>query len=738
MRSVKIGFKRLIDDQAPLNLCNMKNPFFLVLGGHISMFFLALIWPVTVWTQSGTDTLGSLTAEDLVKKAHEFYSRIPDSAIFLAEKAIIQARKEQDPTTEGRAYIEMGLAEMTKGNWLSANEAYRNASVIFIKERDSLALADAWGNLGYSFIAVKEYDNALEYFLKALRIREAYPERPLALAASEGAIGYVYQNIGEYDKAIEQHLKALELRKAFPARAANGIGYVHKNLGINYAAQGKHEQAETEYLIALDTFLSTNNIQFQEEIYRYLGKLYASTGELQKAEQSFYQAMEVADELKAPGTKARSFGALGKTYLEFGENQEAVEWLSKAVKLAEKSGDNAILSETGYQELAKAFSIVGQHDSAYYYSQKFIVLQDTLFDEQSKYKLAKLKTEYETEQIEQELTNIREKEERRVRERNILLVGLGIVFLLVLLSFWVNHQRRKAFSALLEEKNKTDSLLQEKDKILKELREAQSQLIQSEKMASLGQLTAGIAHEINNPINFVTASVEALKLDFQDLQPLLHKILQLKPTNSQALVEEIISMRNQLEAEYLESEIASLIGSIERGASRTKNIVAGLKVFSRNSPEQVIEADLHEGLDATLTILSNKMKDRISVQKNYGDIPLVSCQFDRLNQVFMNIISNAIESIDGEGTISIATKQDGDKVIISIRDNGKGMDSQTLKRVFEPFFTTKEIGKGTGLGLSISYGIIDQHNGKIRLESEPGKGSTFEIILPVNGNISLT
>ncbi len=667
-------------------------------------------------------------------KAHDYFSSKPDSCIWYAQQVIQGARKLGDKNSEGRAYIEVGLAEMTKGNWVNANEAYRNASVIFLKEGDSLDLADAWGNLGYSFIAVKRYDDALEYFLKALEIRQAYPNRQLALAASEGAIGYVYQNIGEYDKAIEKHLKALELRLNHPARPSNGIGYVHKNLGINYAAQGKFEQAESEFLVALDTFISTNNLQFQEEIHRYLGGLYADKGQLDKAEQSFYQAMEVAEALKAPGTKARSLGALGKAYLSFGKKEEATEYLQEAVRLAERSGDNAILSETGYQPLAEAFALTGRYDSAYFYSQKFIVLKDTLFNEQSEYILAQLKTEYETEQIEQELIDIREREERSARERNFLLAGLGIFLVLILYSFWGNRQRKKAFSALLEEKNKTVSLLQEKDLILKELREAQSHLVQSEKMASLGQLTAGVAHEINNPINFVTASVEALKLDFQDLQPLLHKILQLEPANSQELVKEIIAMRDNLDSEYLEKEIASLIGSIERGASRTKNIVAGLKVFSRNARDQIIEADLHEGLDATLTILGNKMKDRIKVVKDYGEIPLVNCQFDKLNQVFMNIISNAIESIEEEGQIFITTKQEADDVVISIRDDGKGMDAPTLKRVFEPFFTTKEVGKGTGLGLSISYGIVDQHGGKILVDSQLEKGTTFTIILPIHVN----
>ena len=186
-----------------------------------------------------------------------------------------------------------------------------------------------------------------------------------------------------------------------------------------------------------------------------------------------------------------------------------------------------------------------------------------------------------------------------------------------------------------------------------------------------------------------------------------------------------------MDTEFLKEEILQLVESIERGTIRTKIIVNGLRTFSRNNQDEFVKADIHEGLDSTLTILNSKLKNRIKVHKDFGDLPLINCQFDRLNQVFMNIISNAIQAIEGEGHIYIRTRHNNEGVTVAIRDTGSGMSEEVKKRIFEPFYTTKEIGEGTGLGLSISYGIIEQHKGSIDVHSEPGKGTEFLLFLPI-------
>ncbi|HYG50966.1 MAG TPA: ATP-binding protein, partial [Flavobacteriales bacterium] len=180
----------------------------------------------------------------------------------------------------------------------------------------------------------------------------------------------------------------------------------------------------------------------------------------------------------------------------------------------------------------------------------------------------------------------------------------------------------------------------------------------------------------------------------------------------------------------------ALLDGIEEGALRTKEIVLGLKNFSRVGESDLKEANVHEGINSTLMLLKNRLKSGITVKKQYGDIPVIECLPGKLNQVFMNIIKNAIDAVEGKGTIEIKTWADNDNVYISVCDTGPGMDEETRKKVFEPFFTTKPMGEGTGLGLSISYGIIRQHRGTLEVFSEPGKGAEFLICLPVRGDES--
>ncbi|MGZ3723291.1 MAG: sensor histidine kinase, partial [Bdellovibrionales bacterium] len=184
----------------------------------------------------------------------------------------------------------------------------------------------------------------------------------------------------------------------------------------------------------------------------------------------------------------------------------------------------------------------------------------------------------------------------------------------------------------------------------------------------------------------------------------------------------------------IEKDLPKLISSCEDGARRTRDIVLGLRNFSRLEEAQIKQVDIHEGLENTLQLLTGELKNRVTVNKKFDRLPKVNCYPSQLNQVFMNVLSNAAQSIESEGEIFITTKNlSGDRIEVSIRDTGKGMSKQTLEKVFDPFFTTKGVGSGTGLGLSISYGVIQKHGGDILVSSEVGKGTEFKIILPVNG-----
>nr|WP_246844530.1 ATP-binding protein [Hydrocoleum sp. CS-953] len=261
-------------------------------------------------------------------------------------------------------------------------------------------------------------------------------------------------------------------------------------------------------------------------------------------------------------------------------------------------------------------------------------------------------------------------------------------------------------------------------------------------MSSLGQLVAGVAHEINNPVNFIYGNLDYTQEYTKDLL----NIIQIYQDNYPEPVDEVIDIIEDVELDFLVEDLPKLLTSMKVGADRIKKIVESLRNFSRLDESEVKNVDIHEGIDSTLMILQNNLKAKpheleIKVVKNYGKLPKVKCYPGELNQVFMNIIGNAIDALEPmrkESSnllpqITITTKiETENQVIIQITDNGMGMSETVQKRIFDPFYTTKEVGKGTGLGLAISYQVIvERHGGKLECISTPQKGTEFIISIPL-------
>ena len=254
---------------------------------------------------------------------------------------------------------------------------------------------------------------------------------------------------------------------------------------------------------------------------------------------------------------------------------------------------------------------------------------------------------------------------------------------------------------------------------LKALRETQQQLVMREKMASLGNLVAGVAHEINNPVGAVKSAADTTARSIE---------LVCRALDECTSLDDIKCNKRFLTAlEILRSNNDITVTASDRIAG----IVRSLKNFARLDEAEFQEADLHEGLDSTLTLLHHELKTRIVVEKHYGELPRVQCYPNQINQVFMNLLSNAEQAIPEEGTITIATDRRGDDVVVKISDDGEGIPADELEHVFDPGFTTKGVGVGTGLGLSISYNIVQKHHGRIEAESEPGGGTTITITIPI-------
>jgi two-component system NtrC family sensor kinase len=263
---------------------------------------------------------------------------------------------------------------------------------------------------------------------------------------------------------------------------------------------------------------------------------------------------------------------------------------------------------------------------------------------------------------------------------------------------------------------------------------AQEQLMQSEKLASIGQLAAGVAHEINNPIGYVFSNFETLGSYIARMLTMFEHYQRAEASIGDSTVRDALgAQRAAIDLDFLIEDIPVLMAESREGITRVRKIVQDLKDFSRVDANQEWQwASLHAGIDSTLNIVSNEVKYKADVVKEYGDIPDIECQPSHINQVIMNIVINGVHAIGPErGRITIRTGCDDTHVWIEIADTGSGIPKEIQTRIFDPFFTTKPIGSGTGLGLSLSYGIIQKHNGQIDVQSAPGCGTTFRITLPI-------
>ena len=598
--------------------------------------------------------------------------------------------------------------------------------------------------IGMGFSQLKEHQKALEVFDRVcLLIQEGGPNL-VAEIEVDNQMGEVYRNTGQFDKALIKHQDAMSLAKRLATEETEKVSTTLFYLGKLYKAEGKDSLALKTQLASLAITENGGSSDKYSLALLEIGLLHERFGDFEKAFSNFNQALEIAEKNGNEKEVVYILNMLAASYAKTKSAHNSISSSQSALRLASSNNDYAAASEA-CANLANCFKALKNFEKSLEYEALEDVYKNQLLASERKRLVTVMQANFDLtkKEIENQSLRAQEKVLKRDLKRQMwtaaffslaFFLALALAFLL----YRFNKSRVKTNELLMEQNTAIQAQKVELEKAMTQLKSAQSHLVQSEKMASLGLLTAGIAHEINNPVNFIYSGVAGLK---KNLAAMMEVTQQLDSIKSKEEFEEkktkIERLKKEIDYDEVQEDINGLLTSIEDGAERTCNIVESLRTFSRIDASSLNKFDVHKNIDSTLVLLKTKLSDDVTLEKKYDPkLPLIDSYNGQLNQVMMNILTNAAQAIGTEkGTITIATRLEEGTVSISIQDSGEGMDETAKKRLFEPFYTTKEIGKGTGLGLSISYGIIKRHNGTITVDSEVGKGTTFTISLPINQKV---
>lgn len=626
-------------------------------------------------------------------------------------------------------FLIIGRLNQQLGRMGNAEFFYKEGLQKGQKYKDSLWVAAAWDRLG-DFYALEERSFlSLDCYFKALQLRETYDPSRKSIADTYNGIARSYLQTGALATAADYLEKSLKLKKELNDTLRLGI--ISTLYGDIYRLKGNYALSEKYYLKDVPKRLQQNNYEGLTISYLGLAQNYQDWGKYKDAETYYLKALQTAETIKRQRNIGLILLKLGALYKANGQADRAKAVFRRAIETC-TAVDSRIYQLNAYRNLYSMYKDDGNLPKALEYLELYATVQDSASRESLNMKIEDYKAAFELKEREKEIAQLDTENKQAKQLRNILFGGILLLLLSLIFVITLFRSRNKALGSLNQEQENTKALLREKEQLLEHLQQTNLQLIHSEKMASIGVMTAGIAHELNNPVSSIHASVEALLMDYKDLMPLFEKLVQLQknPATSAAILEELKILVNHIDMGYLSEELQTLMKTIINGSQRTSDIIQGLKIFSRDTGDELLPYHVEEGLETALTLLHHKLKNKIRVEKSYQFNGVIQCQISKINQVFLNVLDNAIQSLEEEGCIFIETKAGAGACIITIRDTGAGMDAATKNKIFEPFFTTKEVGKGTGLGLAISYAIVQQHRGNIAVDSTPGKGATFTITLP--------
>lgn len=653
------------------------------------------------------------------------YAKIkPDTSLHLSNAALALCNTIHYLPGKSDAIKNAGIAYNTKGDYIKTLELYQEALAVALQCGYTKGAGRIYQNRGIVFGNIGNYPEALENYFQALKMREETKDT-LGISSSLNGIGTVYFVQGKYADALIHYQKALSLARTI--NYTSGIESATGNIGEVYFRQGNYTKAKEALLEALEFTKKTGNKETRAFIYYTIASIFLKQENFSESVVFFNKAKKLAVEIGSREYQSRSLLGLSEISLLQKNYANAVTEATAGTAIAQQIGYNELLRD-GNELLSRIYEQEGLGMQALYHHQQFKMYADSINNQQTEQRAMNLAADYEYSK--KELLLKSEYESKSSRQKWIIFSAFAALLssLVVVGLVYRSRQKEKKANLLLQRKNiEIDQQKTTVEKALTDLKSTQQQLIQAEKMASLGELTAGIAHEIQNPLNFVN--------NFSDVSTELAK----------EMIEEI-EKGNTEEAKVIANDLVQNMEKILFHGKRAEGIVKGMLQHSRSSGVKE-PADINTITDEYIRLAYHglRAKDKsfnatltTDFDQTIGNIRIVPQDIGR---VIINLVTNAFYAVTEkkktagdayEPTVWVTTKKKATAVEIRVTDNGNGIPQKVLDKIFQPFFTTKPTGQGTGLGLSMSYEIVTKgHGGELKAETQNGEGATFIISLPI-------
>ena len=611
----------------------------------------------------------------------DLWLNYPERARAFGEEALTLSKALEDSAMISKSLRLIAGVHYYKGDYDQSLEYNEKAFAIAIALKDSTLINNGYNNIGLLYYNLGSYQTALEYLLRSKAIKNKIGET-YGLSTTLNNIGLVFERVQDYKQARDYFEQAYE--QAVSIDDLDHTLYSINNIGITHMKEGNLDEAMMYFRRGIRMGEEIENINWGAVSARGIGEVYMLSGVRDSVLYYLEKSLEASRSIDDKKGMSEVYYLFAKNALKEGDMEGALSYLdmcdrwTKQIQIRQQQLDNLRLYSSIYSSL-------GDEAKEHEYLEKYIGLRDSLFqdvvtrnlnliplkikEEEDRYKLSSQQTEIQNQLIRNQLFAL------------IIIITIPLLIVMIV---------------LLRKNDRKNKALQQNNE---ELKLTQKLLITSEKMASLGVLAAGVGHEINNPLNFIKNGIEALS--------------------------------KKLEGKK-DAELESYFKIVNEGVDRATNIVKSLSHFSRRGPSVDEKCNIHEIIENCLLILHNKIRNKVRVLTNFtSESAVLKGNEGRLHQAMMNIIANAEQAIQEEGTMEITTRRVGDHMEIVVVDDGEGIPEENLIKISDPFFTTKAPGEGTGLGLFITFSIIEEHNGTIQVESNPGEGSKFIITLPL-------